>query len=131
MKATVISIIVAGLIIGGVIVYTKNAGSTGATSVGSANNVSLVEGKQIIQINTKGGYEPHISVTKAGVPTILRFNTNGTFDCSSVVRIPSLNITKILPQTGTTDIDIGTQQASTLQGMCGMGMYRFEVQFSS
>ena len=42
-----------------------------------------------------------------------------------------MNISKSLPQSGTTDIDIGTQDVATLQGTCGMGMYPFEVQFKS
>jgi plastocyanin domain-containing protein len=84
---------------------------------------------QIIEIKAKGGYTPRKSIAKAGVPTILRFDTNGTFDCSSSVRIPSMNIFKNLPQSGTTDIDLGVQKSGTLQGMCGMGMYPFEIDF--
>ena len=93
------------------------------------NNVTVVDGKQIIMISAKGGYLPRKSIAKAGIPTVIRFDTNGTFDCSSSVRIPIMNISKILPQSGSTDIDIGTQQATTLQGTCGMGMYPFEVEF--
>lgn len=99
--------------------------------VTNANNVSIVDGKQIIEISAKGGYQPRKSIAKAGIPTIIRFDTKGTFDCSSAVRIPSMNISKNLPQTGTTDIDIGTQKVATLQGTCGMGMYPFEVEFES
>ena len=84
---------------------------------------------QIIEITAKGGYTPRKSIAKAGIPTILRLNTNGTFDCSSSVRIPSLDIFKNLPQSGTTDIDLGIQNVGTLNGSCGMGMYPFEIQF--
>ena len=94
-----------------------------------ASNVSIENGIQIIAIQAKGGYLPRESVAKAGIPTIVRFNTKGTFDCSSSVRIPSMNLFKSLPQSGTTDIDLGTQPAGTLQGTCGMGMYPFEVEF--
>ena len=96
-----------------------------------ANNVSIVDGKQIIEIRAKGGYQPRKSIAKAGMPTILRFNTTGTFDCSSSVRIPSLNISKGLPQSGSTDIDIGIGNLGALQGSCGMGMYPFEIEFRS
>jgi plastocyanin domain-containing protein len=95
------------------------------------NNVSVVDGKQIIEITAKGGYQPRKSVAKAGIPTVIRFNTSGTFDCSSSIRIPSLGISKILPQTGSTDIDIGSPTVATLKGTCGMGMYPFEVDFQS
>lgn len=129
MKATIISIIVAVILIGGAFMFTRNGGDTG--QVVNANNVTIVDGKQIIEINAKGGYQPRKSIAKAGIPTIIRFNTKGTFDCSSSVRIPSMNISKSLPQTGSTDIDIGSGKLGTLQGSCGMGMYPFEVEFQS
>ena len=93
------------------------------------NNVSVIDGKQIIQIKAKGGFSPVHSVAKAGIPTILRVDTNGTFDCSSVVRIPSLNISENLPMSGVTDIEIGSHKISKLQGTCGMGMYPFDIKF--
>ncbi|OHA83521.1 MAG: hypothetical protein A2937_00220 [Candidatus Yonathbacteria bacterium RIFCSPLOWO2_01_FULL_47_33b] len=120
--------VVALVLIGGVFVLTR---SSGGVEVVNANNVTIVDGKQIVEIKARGGYQPRKSVAKAGIPTILRFDTNGTFDCSSSVRVPSLGISKTLPQTGVTDIDIGVGKAGTLQGMCGMGMYPFEVVFQS
>lgn len=93
------------------------------------NNVSIVDGKQIIEINAKGGYQPRKSIAKAGIPTIIRFTTSGTFDCTSYVRIPNMDITKILPQTGSTDVEIGSSETKVLKGSCGMGMYPFEIDF--
>ncbi|KND49031.1 MAG: hypothetical protein AB200_01205 [Parcubacteria bacterium C7867-005] len=128
MKAAIISVIVAIVLIDGAFILTRS-GDTGQTV--NANNVSIVDGKQIIEITARGGYQPRKSVAEAGIPTIIRFNTKGTFDCSSSVRIPSLGISKSLPQTGSTDIDIGSGKLGTLQGSCGMGMYPFEVEFQS
>lgn len=102
-----------------------------SAKVANADNVTIVDGVQIIEIRAKGGFHPRQSTAKAGIPTVLRFDTNGTFDCSSVVRVPSMDISQNLPQSGTTDIDLGTQEVSTLQGTCGMGMYPFEVEFKS
>lgn len=107
-----------------------NGSSAGQATV-NANNVTVVDGKQIIEIKAKGGFEPSKSTAKAGIPTILRFNTSGTFDCSSSVRIPNLGISKNLPQSGSTDIDIGVQQASSVTGTCEMGMYPFEIDFKN
>lgn len=126
MKSTVLSIVVALSLVGGVLMLTR---SKNKEEVVSAHNVTVVDGKQIIEIKAKGGYLPRKSIAKAGLSTILRFDTNGTFDCSSSVRVPNLKISKTLPQTGVTDIDIGVGQPGTLQGMCGMGMYPFEVEF--
>jgi plastocyanin domain-containing protein len=91
--------------------------------------VQVIDGKQVIAIRAKAGFTPRTIVATAGMPTTLRVTTKGTFDCSSSIRIPSLDVSKILPQTGTTDIDIGTPSKGLLQGSCGMGMYPFEIDF--
>ncbi len=139
-KITIIAISVAVILIivafvismagkGGWVGDVGNGVGTGINN--GAENVSVVDGKQIIEINVKGGYRPGKSVAKAGIPTIIRFKTQGTFDCSSFIRIPSLNVSQSLPQTGITDVSVGTPTAGVLQGTCGMGMYRFEVEFQS
>src|SRR3989338_6588672 len=129
MKTTILSIIIAIALIGGAFMLTKNKNNS--DTIPNGNNVSVINGIQIVEINAKGGYQPRKSVAKAGLPTVIRFVTKGTFDCSSSVRIPSMNISKMLPQNGSTDIDIGTPELATLQGSCGMGMYPFEIEFQS
>ena len=131
MKSIASSILISGLIIAGTIVLVNSNNNSRPVVIDgpNANNVSIVDGRQIVEITAKGGYYPRISTAKAGIPTVLRFNTSGTFDCSSSVRIPKLNITEYLPQSGSTDIDLGTQPQGTLQGTCGMGMYPFEIDF--
>jgi len=135
MKNTILAIIAAAVLIVFALVLTSSGGSNKQQStetpaeVASVNNVSIVDGKQIIEIQAKGGYTPRKSIAKAGIPTILRMNTKGTFDCSSSVRIPSMNLFKSLPQSGVTDIDLGTQKTGAVNGSCGMGMYPFEIDF--
>lgn len=128
-KLTIASIIISIALIGGVFILGRN--NSGTENNIPANNVTTVDGKQIIEITAKGGYSPRKSVAKAGTPTILRFNTAGTFDCSSYVRIPSMNIGRNLSQSGATDIDLGSQPAGVLRGTCGMGMYPFEIDFQN
>lgn len=129
MKATFMSILIAVILIGGAFLLA-NSNSRTAGFVENANNVTIENGKQIIEISARGGYYPQKSTAKAGIPTVLRFRTSSTFDCSASVRIPSLDISKLLPQTGVTDIELGSQQVATLDGSCGMGMYPFEVIFT-
>jgi len=94
-------------------------------------NSEIKDGIQYITINAGGGYTPRISTAKAGIPTKLIVKTNGAYDCSSSLAIPSISYRKILPQTGETEIDIGTPKAGIpLQGICGMGMYNFNVNFN-
>ena len=126
----IISIIVAGLIIGGAIYFSSSSPKEKKViEEENVNNVSVVDGKQIVEVKAKGGFFPIKSTAKASMPTILRVDTNSTFDCSSVLKIPSMNLTKNLPMSGTTDIDIGIQKAGIFEGTCGMGMYPFEIEF--
>jgi plastocyanin domain-containing protein len=131
MKGIIISIlIVVALISGAIFLGPRNtAVNTGGNDNVPANNVSVVNGVQIVELNAKGGYQPRFSKAKAGIPTVIRFKTSGTFDCSAAVRIPSLNVSKFLPQTGATDINIGTPKVGPFIGSCGMGMYPFEIDF--
>ena len=131
MKSILTSIALSVLIIGGAYFLSQDNNGTNAGAISNVNNVTLDNGKQIIEIKVRGGYQPKISTAKAGVPTTLRFITENAFDCSASIRIQSLNIFKLLPQSGTTDIDLGTSTTANLQGTCGMGMYPFEVDFQS
>ena len=117
-----------GVLVAGAIMFS-GAERKSAPEIPAKENVTVRDNKQIIELTAKGGYAPRVSKARAGLPTVLRFNTNGTFDCSSFVRIPSLNIAEILPNSGITDIDLGRPPVGTLQGTCGMGMYRFSVEF--
>ncbi len=105
-------------------------GSTPSQGSAIVPTATIVDGKQIIDITAKGGYSPRVVVAKAGVPTVLRVNTNGTFDCSASVVIPKLSYQKFLKPTGTEEIAITAEQAQgTLQGLCAMGMYNFQIKF--
>jgi plastocyanin domain-containing protein len=98
----------------------------------SVQNVEIRDGVQYITINAKGGYFPRESVARAGVPTKLIVETDGTYDCSASLVVRSAGFQKLLPQTGETEIDIGIPKAGVpLQGVCGMGMYSFNVDFQN
>lgn len=94
-------------------------------------NVSMVEGKQIIEITAKGGYSPRKTVAKADVPTVIKVKTNGTYDCSIAVRIPSLNLSENMAATDEVEWDVGSQPVGKLVGNCSMGMYFFEIDFQA
>ena len=131
MKPTAIAVLVAAVFIGGAIMYSGSSKGS-QVEAPAVHNVSVKDGKQIVEIGVKGGYSPRISTAKADTPTILRMKTNGTFDCSSGVVIPSLGIRQILPATGNTDIQIPAQKAdTTLEGVCIMGMYSFQINFQA
>jgi plastocyanin domain-containing protein len=129
---TAVSIIIASLIVSGAIFLSSSRPASQAVASPKANNVTTENGKQIITITSKGGYLPKLSLAKADTATILRVKTQGTFDCSSSLKIPRLGISKNLPITGTTDIEIPPQKNGTsLDGTCSMGMYSFRINFKS
>lgn len=128
---TIFALIIGSAFIVGAFLLSGEKNVTPTTdTVQALNNVTEENGKQIVTISAKGGYLPRISEAKADMPTTLQIETNGTFDCSSVLSIPSLDYQKNLPPTGITEVDIPPQPAgSTFEGLCGMGMYRFEIAF--
>jgi len=131
MKATVIAIVAAVAVIGGSLAFALTRDARETSIEATADNVAVVDGRQVIDLTAKGGYSPLRSAAQAGLPTVLRVSTKGTFDCSSAIRIPSMDISRNLPNSGVTEIDLGTPQPGTLKGTCGMGMYPFEIAFSA
>ena len=130
MKTIAISILVAAVLIGGAIMLAGGKNNSNSTNSQTANNVSVIDGKQVITINAKGGYAPKITTAKADTPTIIKVETNGTFDCSSTLIIPNLGYRTNLAPSEVTNIEVPPQKANTkLRGLCAMGMYSFVVNF--
>ena len=129
MKSTIIAVLIGIVFIGAAVMLSQKSKSVSEVPV-SQNNTAVADGKQVVTIAAKGGYSPRQTNAKADTPTILRMQTRGTFDCSSTLNIPSLSYQKTLPATGITEIEIPPQKAgSTIEGLCGMGMYKFEIAF--
>ena len=127
MKITPIIILVFSLFVSAIIIFSLSSENNSAPSV---NNVSIVDGKQIIIIKAKGGYYPKVTNAKAGIATVIKMDTIGTFDCSSAVVIPSLSYRKNLAPSAETLIDVLPQKpGAKLQGLCAMGMYSFTINF--
>jgi len=129
MNKTVSVIITLALVVSIGIIFFGSSKS-GNNSSEAVQNSEIKDGIQYITINAKGGYSPRVSTAKAGIPTKLIVKTDGTYDCSASLAIRSLGFQKILAQTGEEVIDIGTPKAGQpLQGLCGMGMYNFSINF--
>ncbi len=131
----IIASIVLVVAIGGVL-YTvgskSNTGNSVRGELGADSDIKHVymeNGVQVVELFAKGGYRPEVTVASSGVPTILRFKTQGSFDCSTSVVISELDVRRTLPLTGTTDIELGTRTEGSLSGSCSMGMYHFSIEF--
>ena len=134
MKPTIIAILIVVVLIGGAFVYSRNKNVSDDTRKEEIkevkSNVSIVDGKQIITIDARGGYFPQMTIAKADMPTIIKVETKSTFDCSSALVIPDLNYQKNLPPTAVTEIEVPPQKAGEeIQGLCSMGMYSFQIKF--
>lgn len=92
------------------------------------NNVlasSTVTGKiQSIQINVlNAGYEPYNLSLRSGIPTNVKLVTNKTQGCSRAIVFPTLNIQKILPETGETIVELPALARGKIPFSCSMGMF--------
>ena len=89
------------------------------------------DGTQNLAVLARGGYFPVQLTAKAGVKSILRVYTNKTNDCSRVFLLPDLKVQTVLPPKGFKEFSIpAMKKGQTLFGVCGMGMYTFEILFS-
>lgn len=130
-KVLIGSIVVMVLAVSGIFFLLRGDRSTSPIDPSGQTNVSVVQGKQVIEINAKGGYAPRVTLAKANTPTVINVQTNGTFDCSSALTIPAIGYRTMLPSSGTTPIEIPPQQpGTTIKGVCSMGMYNFTVNFN-
>lgn len=100
------------------------ATATGADENTSGSASEVVNGKQSATITVYAtGYEPQKLTLKSGIPTTLSLVTNKTQGCSRAITFPTLNIQKILPETGTTQVEIPAMAKGKLPFSCSMGMY--------
>ncbi|MFZ3131888.1 MAG: sulfite exporter TauE/SafE family protein, partial [Desulfosporosinus sp.] len=90
--------------------------------VADSGDNDLLGNKVNIQV-LDGGYKADVNTLKVGVPVTLKLTTNGTRGCVRAFTIPTLNITKILPETGTTTIEFTPTRVGLLTYTCSMGMY--------
>lgn len=93
-------------------------------------NLADTEGSTIT-INVENyGYNPPEIHAKAGVPVTLKLITEDVRSCSRAFIIPSLNVQKMLDQTGEATIQIPAQKSGTkINYSCSMGMYGGRIIF--
>lgn len=125
----IISIVVIAII---GFVMIQNSGNTTDTSWASnGSNVEVRDGVQYVTVDARGGYRPRTSYAKWGIPTKLVMNTKNTYDCSAVLVVKAANFREVLPENGTTEIDLGTPKSGDkIPGTCSMGMYNFSIIFN-
>ncbi len=127
-KNAIISIAISAALILGTLYFVSD--TSAPSDDGAAQNTTIRDGVQYVDITARGGYTPRVSRATAGIPTKLVVTTDGTYDCSASLVVRSAGFQKILQPTGEEVIDVGTPQSGEkIQGTCGMGMYSFEIDF--
>jgi sulfite exporter TauE/SafE len=97
---------------------------TPAVAAPSAGAPAPVNGVQVLKIDaTSGGYSPSSIAAKAGVPTKVVFHTDNTRSCIVYTVFPSIGKQIVLPDSGDTEVDLGTLAAGEIPISCSMGMY--------
>jgi len=101
------------------------AGSTVMEAIPSPTEASTTVLTLAAQNN---GYFPGTLFAAASVPTRLDVVTENTRSCAIAFVIPALNYQTLLPETGTTAIEIPPQPPGTVLAFsCSMGMYTGEI----
>jgi uncharacterized protein len=130
-KNTVISIFISLALIGGTLYVVSDRSSATGEQVTQTQNVEIRDGVQYVTVSAKAGYAPRVTEIKSGIPTKLIVKTDGTYDCSASLAIHAIGFQKILQPTGEEVIDLGTPKSGDkVQGVCGMGMYNFQIKAS-
>lgn len=130
-KNTIISIIISIALIGGTLYFISDRPPSSGGEVAQSQNVEIRDGVQYVTVTAKGGYSPRVMEIKGGLPTKLVVKTDGTYDCSASLVVRSVGFQKILQPTGEEVIDLGTPKSGDkVQGVCGMGMYNFQIKVS-
>lgn len=127
-KNTIISIIISVALIGGTLYFVSDKT---APSGAQSQNVEIRDGVQYATVIAKGSYSPRRTQLQGGLPTKLVVKTDGTYDCTASLTIRSVGFQKMLQPTGEEVIDLGTPKSGEkIQGVCGMGMYNFSINFN-
>lgn len=131
-KNIIVSLLVSGFLIAGMVFFLSNQSTISQSDYATvAANIEIKDGVQYVTVNALGGYTPRVSTIQPNIPTKLIVKTNGTYDCSAALTIRAVDFQKILQPTAEEFIDLGTLQSNeTIQGVCSMGMYSFQIKTS-
>jgi plastocyanin domain-containing protein len=83
---------------------------------------AAIGGKQEVEIEVKGGYDPGVVRLKRGVPARLVFNRQENSSCSEEIVISAFGIRKYLPAFEKTPVDLTPSEKGTFEITCGMSM---------
>lgn len=110
----------------------KNVLASIGTSL-TGNRVAVAAGDRAdaatsVVINVRpNGYSPNEITVPAGKKVTLKLASSGSLGCTSIFRIPKLNIESDVPQRGSTSVVATFPTPGRYAFTCGMGMFRGTV----
>lgn len=105
-------------------------GPVNFASAATSGTSTIESGLQTISIDVGDyGYSPESIQATAGLPTKIVLKTAKARGCTRAFVVPDLRIQKVLPESGTTEIDLGILEKGALNFTCSMGMYGGEINF--
>jgi len=128
-KNIITSIVISLALIGSTLYLVSNKSESLVNEDATqSRNTEIRDGVQYVTITAKGGYSPRVTQISSGLPTKIIVRTNGTYDCSAALVVRSVGFQKVLQPTGEETIDLGIPKSGDeIQGVCGMGMYSFQI----
>jgi sulfite exporter TauE/SafE len=93
------------------------------SSNNTAVNTNSNNQQEVLITATSNGYTTETKTLKVGTPVKLTMVSHNVQSCARSFLIPSLGISKILPQDGNTEIEFTPKKTGILSYSCGMGMY--------
>lgn len=119
-----ISSINSGQVLRGSTHTLQNYWSVLISSESNNKRANIQNGFQEVNILvTNNGYKSDINTLKVGIPVRLHLITKNVRSCSLAFTIPDLNLSKILPSTGTEVVEFTPNKLGRLVYSCSMGMY--------
>jgi hypothetical protein len=87
-------------------------------------------GVQVVTVwAVRDGYRPAVLSARAGLPTVLALRTDHNEACTRDLVIPSRDLERVLPSTGTLQIDLGVPSPGRLRFTCALGHYFGQITF--
>jgi len=100
------------------------AATTPVGQLSAGQTAAVTGGVQDVTIAVRSnGYTASATTIKRGVPVRLTLTTDNTQGCVRAFTIPDLNLSKVLPVTGTETIEFIPPKVGRLAYSCSMGMY--------
>lgn len=91
---------------------------------GESVTVQTRDGRQVIDVIVKGGYQPATIMVKAGQPVRLNFTRREASTCGEEVVLPQFGKRAHLPENKSVPIELTPEKPGEYEFTCGMSMYK-------